>query len=165
MDNGAGSGHHKGHTMPAPPRDTVITPPGTLKLAISATFHCLIGCGIGEIAGMVIAMWLGMGLMDSMILAIILGFIAGLALGIVPLFKAGFTMAEAFKTVIIAEGLSIAVMEAVEVWTQLSIPGVMEAGLTDGLFWLGMFLGLAAGFVAALPVNYVVIARGVRHQH
>lgn len=66
---------------------------------------------------------------------------------------------------ILAEGLSIAVMEAFEVWTQVMIPGVMEAGLADGIFWIGMVAGLAAGFVAALPVNYILIRRGVRHQH
>ena len=139
--------------------------PGTLQLAISATVHCLIGCGIGEVVGMVIATALGMSMVGSMVLAVILGFVAGMGLGVVPLLKAGFSLSGALKTVVIAEGLSIAVMEAFEVWTQVMIPGVMEAGLTDGIFWLGMVAGLAAGFVAALPVNYVMIKRGVRHRH
>jgi hypothetical protein len=103
---------------------------------------------------MVIATASGMSMVGSMVLAVILGFVVGMALGVVPLLKAGFSLSGALKTVVIAEGLSIAVMEAVEVWTQVMIPGVMEAGLTDGIFWLGMGAGLAAGLVAALPVNH-----------
>jgi len=135
------------------------------KLTFSATLHCLLGCGIGEVGGMIIATWLGMSMINSMILAVILGFVAGLALGIVPLLRNGFSFVHALKTVIIAEGLSIAVMEAFEVGTQVLIPGVMEAGLTDAIFWIGMIAGLAVGFIAAFPVNYVMIKRGVRHQH
>lgn len=135
------------------------------RLAVSATAHCLAGCGIGEVAGMAIATALGMGMLSSMGLAIVLGFVAGLALGIVPLLRSGFGITNALRTVIVAEGLSIAVMEAFEVLTQVLIPGVMEAGLTDAIFWLGMLAGLAAGFVAALPVNYVMIRRGMRHSH
>lgn len=135
------------------------------KLAFSATLHCLLGCGIGEVVGMVIATWLGMSMVNSMILAVILGFVAGLALGIVPLLRNGFSFRHALKTVIVAEGLSIAVMEAFEVGTQVLIPGVMKSGLTDGIFWLGMTAGLIVGFIAAFPVNYAMIKRGVRHQH
>ena len=65
----------------------------------------------------------------------------------------------------IGEGLSIAVMEAFEVLTKVMIPGVMEASLSVSIFWLGMLAALAVGFIAALPVNYFMIKRGVRHQH
>ena len=136
-----------------------------LKLAISATIHCLIGCGIGEVLGMIIATYLGMSMINSMILAITLGFFFGFALGIIPLIRKRFSFSRAFKIVLVAEGLSIAVMETFEVITQLSIPGVMEATLTDSIFWLGMVASLIVGFIAALPVNYFLIQRGVRHQH
>lgn len=136
-----------------------------LKLSVSATLHCLIGCGIGEVAGMIIATYFGMTMTGSMILAIMLGFVFGFALGTIPLIRKGLSFSQSIKIVLVAEGLSIAVMEAFEVITQLIIPGVMNAALTDGIFWLGMIAALIVGFVAALPVNYYMIKRGVRHQH
>jgi hypothetical protein len=139
--------------------------PGTFKLAFSATLHCLIGCGLGEVAGMVIGTMLLMSNHSTMILAIILGFVGGFGLGVVPLKKAGYTWKAAFKQVLVAEGLSIAVMETFEVLVQVYTPGVMDAGLTNGIFWLGMLLGLIAGFIAAFPVNYIFVKKGIRHQH
>ena len=140
--------------------------PNNFRLALSATWHCLVGCGFGEVSGMIIATIFGLNMINSMILAIILGFIGGFALGIIPLLRADFSFKQAFKTVLIAEGLSILVMEAFEVGgTQVMIPGVIEAGLTDMVFWFGMVASLMIGFIAAFPVDYVLIKRGVWHHH
>lgn len=147
--------HHKHKEAEAP----------IMALAASATFHCLIGCGLGEVLGMVLSIWLGLSMMSTTIFSIILGFEAGLMLGIVPLLRQNFTVSRALRTVILAEGLSIAVMEAFEFLTQWMIPGVMTAGLTDRIFWIGMVASLVVGFIAAFPVNYVMIKRGVRHVH
>lgn len=136
-----------------------------LKLSLSATFHCLLGCGLGEIAGMIISVWFGLAMTSSTIISIISGFIGGLALGIVPLVRRNIPLTKALKIVIIGEGLSIGVMEAFEVLTQLLIPGVMNAWLSDPIFWIGMAASLIAGFVAAFPINYFMIKRGVRHIH
>jgi hypothetical protein len=136
-----------------------------MKLAFSATLHCLVGCGIGEVAGMIISAHAGLNSFDSVLISVVLGFIAGLALGIVPLRKFGFTLKNALKAVISGEGLSITVMEAFEVMTQVAIPGVMDAHLTEPLFWFGMIASLIAGFIAAFPVNYIFIKRGITHQH
>ena len=102
---------------------------------------------------------------NTLILAVVLGFVFGFILGMRPLLKAGFNFNSAFKTILIAEGLSIAVMEATEVLVEVYTPGVMEAGLTSWIFWVGMLLALTAGFIAAYPVNYYLIGIGVRHQH
>jgi len=134
-------------------------------LAISATLHCLIGCGFGEVLGMVIGTWLHMSNANSMLLAIILGALLGLLFGMLPLLRAGYSLRSALRQTLIAEGLSIAVMETVELMVQVYIPGVMDAHLTDWLFWKGMLIGLIAGFIAAFPVNYVMIKKGFRHQH
>lgn len=142
-----------------------VTKNGIIKLAANATLHCLIGCGIGEVLGMVLATWWGMSMAGSMVLAIILGFVMGFALGIIPLLRKGFSFSRAFKIVFLAEGLSIIVMEAFEVLTQASIPGVLNAGLTEPIYWIGMFISLVVGFIAAFPVNYYLIRKGVRHQH
>ena len=135
------------------------------RLAFSATWHCLLGCGLGEVAGMAIGTALHWDNVSQMALAIVLGFVGGFGLGIVPLLKAGFSWGRAFKQVLVAEGLSIVVMETAEVLTQVYTPGVMHAHITDAIFWLGMLLGLAVGFAAAFPVNYFMIKRGVRHAH
>jgi len=153
-----GHEHHEMHKASAPAESD-------FRLAISATLHCLVGCGIGEVAGMIISTAIGLNNLHSIILAVILGFIAGLVLGIMPLRKHGFTFNNALKTVLITEGISITVMEAFEVFAEVSIPGVMNAHLNESIFWLGMFAALIAGFIAALPVNYILVKRGIRHQH
>ncbi|HVG40997.1 MAG TPA: DUF4396 domain-containing protein [Chitinophagaceae bacterium] len=155
--------HHHEHRPHAP--SAANNKNENMKLAISATLHCLVGCGIGEVVGMVIAAYFGMTMTASMVLAILLGFVFGFALGIIPLIKRGISFSRALKIVLVAEGLSIVVMETFEVLTQLFIPGVMEATLSDGIFWVGMIAALIVGFIAALPVNYYMIKRGVRHQH
>jgi len=147
--------HHHGHE----------TEQSQSRLAFSATLHCLLGCGIGEVAGVIVGTALLMSNVNTLILAVVLGFVFGFILGMRPLLKAGFNFRLAFKTVFIAEGLSIAVMEATEVLVEVYTPGVMEAGLTSWIFWAGMLLALTAGFIAAYPVNYYLIGIGVRHQH
>jgi len=139
--------------------------PSHVKLAFSATLHCLLGCGIGEVLGIIIGTSLAMSNTNTLILAVGLGFVFGIILGIRPLLKAGFNLKKAFKTVLIAEGLSIVVMEATEVLVEVYTPGVMEAGLTSWIFWAGMLLALTAGFMTAYPVNYYLIGKGVRHYH
>ncbi len=134
-------------------------------LATSATLHCLLGCGLGEVAGMTIGTALSLSNLQTMILAIVLGFVLGFAFGLIPLLRARFSFKQAAKQVLIAEGLSIAVMEAAEVLVQVYTPGVMDAHLSDPIYWIGMALALIAGFVAAFPVNFILVKRGVRHQH
>ena len=145
--------------------DSPLTGPGRLRLSTSATLHCLLGCGLGEVAGMAIGTGLGLSNLKTIVIAIVLGFVFGFLLGLIPLFKAGFNVQRAFRQVFIAESLSIAVMETAEVLVQVYTPGVMEAGLLSGIFWAGMVLALIAGFIAAWPVNWFLIGKGIRHQH
>lgn len=135
------------------------------KLALSATLHCLIGCGLGEVLGMIIGTAFGMANVPNMILALSLGAVLGLLLGMRPLLKADYSFGAALKQTLVAEGLSIAVMEAAEAIAEWNIPGLMDAKLSHALFWYGMIAALAVGFIAALPVNYALVKRGVRHVH
>jgi len=137
--------------------------PSVTRLAFSATVHCLLGCGTGEVLGMILGTAFGLSNTATIVLAVVLGFIGGFGLGILPLLRAAFSFARAFKQVLVAEGLSIAVMEAVDVLVQVNTPGVMDAHLSHPIFWAGMALALVAGFVAAFPVNYALIKRGVQH--
>lgn len=154
--------HAHVHAHRPPPQPAA---PGNLRLALSATLHCLIGCGSGEILGMLIGMQLGLTNGQTLILAVVLGFVFGLGLGMIPLLRAGFTPLRALRTVVVAEAVGIAVMEGVDVAVIMSIPGATDAHFTEPLFWLGMAVALAAGYVAALPVNYLFIRAGIRHQH
>ena len=151
---------HQQHSHSLPTHQT-----SNWRLALSATLHCLFGCATGEVVGMVIGMALLLSNVATIVLTVSLGFIFGFALGMLPLVRAGFSFGRAFKQVLIAEALSIAVMEGVEVLVAVNTPGVMEAHVTAPIFWGGMMLGLAAGFVAAYPVNYFFVAKGIRHQH
>jgi hypothetical protein len=156
---------HHHHDNQYPPAVKPAVPANHFWLAMSATWHCLIGCGLGEVLGMVLGTWLHMSNVNTMILALALGWVFGLLLGLVPLLRANFSFGRALKQVLIAEGLSIAVMETVEVLVQVNTPGVMNAHLSDWLFWKGMLLGLAAGFIAAFPINYIFVKKGIRHKH
>ncbi len=139
--------------------------PSPARLATSATIYCLAGGGFGEVVGVVIGVSLGLTTVVTLVLGVILGFVFGLALGIMPLLRASFSMEWAVKQVLVAEGLSIAVMETAEVLVQVYTPGVMAAGLSSPRFWAGMLLALTVGFVAAFPVNYILVGRGIRHHH
>ncbi len=136
-----------------------------LSLAHSATWHCLLGCGLGEVVGVIIGTALGFSTVNTIILAVVLGFVFGFVFGMRPLLRAGFDFSRALRQVFIAESLSIVVMEATEVLVQVYTPGVMEAGLLSWIFWLGMGLALVAGYIAAFPVNYVLVGKGIRHIH
>ena len=136
-----------------------------LKLAHSATLHCLLGCGIGEVVGVIIGTALALSILATMTMAVVLGFVFGFILGLRPLLRAGFDFTRALRQVFIAESLSIAVMETAEVLVQVYTPGVMVAGLSSGIFWFGMGIALVAGYAAAFPVNYILVGKGIRHVH
>jgi len=138
---------------------------GRLRLTTSATLHCLLGCGLGEVVGVVIGVAIGLSAVWTLVLAVVLGFVFGFALGIIPLLRAGFSRSWAIRQVFVAEGLSIAVMETAEVLVEVYSPGVMQAGLSSPIFWGGMLLALTAGFIAAWPVNYWLVGKGIRHIH
>lgn len=161
----AGGHEHHGHEGHHEHHGAGDREPSQVRLATSATVHCLLGCGLGEVVGVVIGVALGLTSVATLVLAVTLGFVFGFALGLVPLLRARFSLRRAVKQVIVAEVLSIAVMETAEVLIQVYTPGVMSAGLSSPLFWGGMLLALTAGFIAAYPVNYVLVGKGIRHQH
>src|SRR6476659_3427176 len=143
--------------------------PGLNRLAFAATWHCLTGCTIGEILGLVIATALGWGNAASIALAIVLAFFFGYSLTLLPLKRAGLSFRRAARVALAADTVSIAVMEIVDNAFIRLVPGAMAAGLSDFLFWWSLGIGLAIAFVAAFPVNRMLIARGrghaVAHSH
>ena len=132
-------------------------------IAASATLHCLTGCAIGEIAGLMIGTAVGLATMQTMTLAIGLAFVFGYALSSLPLVGAGMSLGKALKLVLAADTISIIVMEIVDNAVMAAIPGAMDAGLVDPVFWIGMMIALSAAFLAAFPVNRYLIDRGKGH--
>ena len=139
------------------------------RLSFSATLHCLTGCAIGEVLGLVIGTALGWGNVAKIALAVVLAFFFGYSLTMLPLLRSGLALGAAIPLALAADTLSIAVMEIVDNAVMLVVPGAMEAGLASPLFWGSLAFALAVAFVAAFPVNRYLIARGrghaVVHEH
>ena len=133
------------------------------QLSFSATVHCLTGCAIGEVLGLVIGSALGWGSVATIALAVVLAFFFGYSLTMVPLLRADVALASAIPLAFASDTLSITVMEIVDNLILLLIPGAMEAGPLDLLFWGSLAVALAVAFVAAFPVNRYLIARGRGH--
>ena len=132
-------------------------------VAVSATLHCLTGCAIGEVAGMAIGTALGFSDLGTIALAVGLAFLFGYMLTSLPLLRAGFTIAAVIPIALASDTISIATMEIVDNAIMLIVPGAMEAGLGDVLFWGALSFALAVAFVLTVPVNRYLIARGKGH--
>ena len=139
-------------------------PGGSLnRLALSATLHCLTGCAIGEVAGMVIGTALHWSNAATIAISIVLAFIFGYALTMRPLLAAGVTLGAATRLALAADTISITIMEIVDNAIMLLIPGAMDAHVTAPLFWGSLAVALAVAGVAAFPVNRWLIVRGRGH--
>jgi hypothetical protein len=133
------------------------------RTAFSATLHCLTGCAIGEVLGMVIGTALGWGNFATIALAVVLAFFFGYSLTMIPLLRSGLALATTLPLAFASDTLSITVMEIVDNAVMLVVPGAMEAGLGSFLFWGSLTFALVVAFVAAYPVNRYLIARGRGH--
>ena len=133
------------------------------RLAVSATLHCLTGCAIGEVLGMVIGTALGWGNWPTVALAVVLAFAFGYSLTLGPVVRAGVPFRQAVKVALAADTVSIAVMEFMDNAVVLTVPGAMEAGLADLLFWGSLALSFVVAFCVTVPVNRWLISRGRGH--
>lgn len=133
------------------------------KLAIAATLHCLLGCSIGEVLGLVIGTAASLNNFHTIVVSIGLAFIFGYSLSALPLLRAGMVAKTAFRLVLAADTLSIVTMEIADNTVMATVPGAMGAGLNNGLFWVTMLLSLMAAFVVAVPVNKLLLDRGKGH--
>jgi hypothetical protein len=133
------------------------------RLAFTATAHCLSGCAIGEVLGMVIGTAWGWNTAPTIVLAVVLAFFFGYALTMLPLLRAGIAFGAVLRLALASDTVSIAIMEVVDNAIMLFIPGAMQAGLTTGLFWVSLAVALLIAGAAAFPVNRWLIARGKGH--
>lgn len=132
-------------------------------MAVNATLHCLTGCALGEVTGLIIGTALNLEMHVTILLAVALAFLFGFTLSTLPLLKAGVTFFAALSIVFAADTLSIAVMEIVDNAVMAAIPGAMNAGLVNPLFWVAMPFSLFVAFIAAYPVNNYLLSKGRGH--
>jgi hypothetical protein len=133
------------------------------QLAVSATLHCLTGCAIGEVLGMIVGTALGFSNLGTVVLSIALAFLFGYGLTSLPLLRAGLALAVVVPIALASDTLSIATMEIVDNTIILLVPGAIDAGVGDLLFWGSLAFSLAIAGIVAVPVNGWLIARGRGH--
>jgi hypothetical protein len=133
------------------------------SLAFAATVHCLTGCAIGEVLGMMIGTAFGFSDLGTILLAIVLAFFFGYGLTSLPLLRSGLALGAVIPIAFASDTLSIATMEIVDNLIMLTIPGAMDAGLDSLLFWTSLAFALLVAGAIALPVNRWLIARGRGH--
>ncbi|HEY8980665.1 MAG TPA: DUF4396 domain-containing protein [Streptomyces sp.] len=157
--------HHPQHS----PHAHHPTPTASWSMAVQATLHCLTGCAIGEVLGMVIGTAAGWGNLATTILAIVLAFFFGYSLTLRGVLKSGLGLKAAVRVALAADTLSIAVMELIDNGVIALWPDAMDAKLADALFWGSLAISLALAFLLTVPVNKWMIGRGkghaVVHQH
>lgn len=132
-------------------------------MAVTATRHCLTGCAVGEVLGMVLATWWGWGNGASIALSVVLAFGFGYLLTYTGLRRVGADRRTAFRAAVAGDTVSILTMEVVDNLFVLVVPGAMAAGLDSALFWWSLVVSLAVAFVVAVPVNRWLIDRGKGH--
>jgi hypothetical protein len=137
--------------------------PGLNALAFSATVHCLTGCAIGEVLGMVIGTALGFGDLATIALAVVLAFAFGYALTSLPLLRSGMSLGAVVPLALASDTISITIMEIVDNAIMLAIPGAMAATLGDPGFWAALAASLLLAGAAAYPANRWLLARGRGH--
>lgn len=147
---------HHDHALPTGGRELD-------RVALSATLHCLTGCAIGEVLGMVLGTALGFSELGTVALAVGLAFLFGYGLTSLPLLRAGMALGAVVPVALASDTLSIAVMEVVDNGVMLAVPGAMESGLGDVLFWGALSFALVVAGAVAFPVNRRLIARGKGH--
>ena len=148
--------HDGHHEMPASGR-------ALTQVALSATLHCLTGCAIGEVLGMLIGTAAGFSNLATVVLSVVLAFVFGYGLTSLPLLRAGLALSAVIPIALASDTLSIATMEIVDNTIIVAVPGAMNAGLGQLLFWGSLAFSLAVAGAFALPVNRWLIARGKGH--
>jgi hypothetical protein len=133
------------------------------RVALAATLHCLTGCAIGEVLGMVIGTAFGWNDWQTVAIAVVLAFLFGYSLTMLPLLRGGLSLREAIPVAFAADTISIAIMELVDNAIIVLIPGALMAGLGDGLFWGSLAASLVIAGAAAFPANRYLIGRGRGH--
>ena len=149
---------HEHHHDPLPTSGRALD-----ALALSATLHCLTGCAIGEVVGMVVGTAMGFSQWGTVVLSVVLAFFFGYSLTSLPLLRAGLVLAAVIPIALASDTLSIATMEIVDNVIMVVIPGAIDAGAGDLLFWGSLSFALVIAGLVAWPVNRWLLKRGKGH--
>ena len=136
---------------------------GGWRMGARATLHCLTGCATGEVLGMVVGSAAGLANAGTVVLSVVLAFVFGYALTMSGVLRSGMDPRRAVRVALAADTASILVMEIIDNTVMVAVPGAMNAGLTDLLFWGSLLLSLLAAFALTTPVNTWMISRGKGH--
>jgi hypothetical protein len=131
--------------------------------AASATLHCLTGCAIGEVLGMVVSTAFSWSSFPSVVISIVLAFVFGYSLSMRPILRHGLGLKKALQVALAADTASITTMELADNAFVLAVPGAISAGLNTSLFWVSLLVSLVVAFAVAYPVNRYLISRGKGH--
>ncbi|MGX4693547.1 DUF4396 domain-containing protein [Streptomyces sp. JNUCC 63] len=154
-----GHEHHTHHAH----RHEHPSPGASWRVAAQATLHCLTGCAVGEVLGMVVGTAAGLHNAATVLISVALAFVFGYALTMRGVLRAGVPVRRAVGVALAADTVSIAVMELIDNTVMVGVPGAMDAGLSDALFWVSLVLSLVLAFVVTVPVNRWMIDRGKGH--
>lgn len=160
MHHGTGQRHQSAVTQPG---GQTAAPPATWSVAAAATLHCLTGCAIGEVLGMVLGTALSLHNAATVAVSIALAFVFGYALTMRGVLRAGVGVRAALRVAFAADTVSIAVMEVLDNAFILAVPGALNAGLTSVLFWASLASSLVVAFLLTTPLNRWMISRGKGH--
>jgi Domain of unknown function (DUF4396) len=163
MKSAAHAEHLATHAHPHPHGRPASSAGGLTRMAFWATLHCLAGCAVGEVLGLVIGTTLGWGNLQTIALAVVLAFVFGYAFTMVPLVRGGMAWGTATRLALAADTASIAIMELVDNAVMWFVPGAMDAPLTSPLFWGALAFALGVALIAAWPVNRWLLSRGRGH--
>ena len=133
------------------------------RTAMMATGHCLIGCGIGEVLGMVLTNSAHRKTGPSMVVSIFLAFLFGYSLSLRPLLRSGMSLKRSLRIALASDTISIISMEITDNLVLLLIPAALYAPISAPMFWIGLGISLAVAFVVTVPVNRWLIVRGKGH--
>ena len=140
--------------------------PPTWRTSAAATLHCLTGCAIGEVLGLMIGVTLQLGVTLTITLAVVLAFTIGISLAVRPLMQdQNLKLIDALRIVWVAEIISIGVMELAMNWVDFHIGGIAAPSIFSSIFWIGIMFAIPAGFIAAWPVNYVLLRMHLKSCH
>ncbi|WP_333773420.1 DUF4396 domain-containing protein [Streptomyces sp. IBSBF 3136] len=163
QESHASHGHHEHEQQERHEHHQQHSPGASWRTAAQATLHCLTGCAIGEVLGMVVGTAAGLSNAGTVVVSIALAFVFGYALTMRGVLRAGLPVRQALKVALAADTVSIAVMELIDNTVMVGVPGAMDAGLPQALFWISLAVSLVLAFALTTPVNRWMIGRGKGH--
>ncbi|HET8991552.1 MAG TPA: DUF4396 domain-containing protein [Candidatus Saccharimonadales bacterium] len=135
------------------------------KQALHHTFHCLIGCGIGEITGMLISSAFGWHRLARMPLALLLAFVFGYSLTYIGVRQEAGSFKAAMKLTLGIDTVSILSMEIIDNIIEFIIPNALVVNDSQIRFWWGLALALTIAFIFTVPVNRYLMSKDNSHHH